>query len=573
MRSTLSEEEKNEIIKDLNIKIGDNILNLAGAYDIEVHLAQKKEHLQSCLHIANDKVPTQLSTAIKKAEKNSKQIQNLKTKSEQLKEKVEDFIKRSEPLKIELDKRFSAISRLEGVLLYLKTFEKIDELCRQMKQCSDDEQLVQLYGELKAICSKNHKRHQAAYIKEYTHYWHNVLKDNLTKHYEDVLKALKWPFSSSENSTPAKEVLMKFTNITRYLFLIQEPEDIVSSNSLEDYSLEQNVSLPVRILLRPIKKRFMFHFTGSRQTARIDRPEWFLTQTLNWIKHNRTFIHDHVQPVADKLDVKGANTVDEFNNGVVSLAAERLHTVLGLYVSQGARGEVADADAAFAHAVDETLGFHRELVAVVGRECGEVVSVLTKAENLVRWLAVEKKYALLKMDEALGSEQWCEPVVSGVGVAVGDVLWVPRAADWFVALLKTIEDRYATLPQPGHRLQFLELQLELVEEWRVRLTQLMGAAMDALQPETFLTSSGPQPLTAVINAAHYTRAVLLQWAHSLHYLQLHFYRRQFDNFTHRQHKDEETEMASSTGESDDYEYASKTVMTEMRNCTRTCPGP
>lgn len=55
------------------------------------------------------------------------------------------------------------------------------------------------------------------------------------------------------------------------------------------------------------------------------------------------------------------------------------------------------------------------------------------------------------MDEALGSEQWSEPVAAGVSVAVGDVLWIPRSADWFIALLKTIEDRYAMLPQPGHR--------------------------------------------------------------------------------------------------------------------------
>lgn len=74
-------------------------------------------------------------------------------------------------------------------------------------------------------------------------------------------------------------------------------------------SEDENLSLPVRILLRPIKKRFVFHFTGPRQTARIDRPEWFLTQTLTWVKSNRTFIHDYVQPVADKLEMKRIDAV------------------------------------------------------------------------------------------------------------------------------------------------------------------------------------------------------------------------------------------------------------------------
>lgn len=64
------------------------------------------------------------------------------------------------------------------------------------------------------------------------------------------------------------------------------------------------------------------------------------------------------------------------------------------------------------------------------------------------------------------------------------------------------------------RLQFVELQLELIEEWRVRLTQLLGAALRELRPAALL-GAGPHALLAVLNAAHYTRTVLLQWAHSL----------------------------------------------------------
>lgn len=50
-----------------------------------------------------------------------------------------------------------------------------------MKQTNDDEQLVLLYGELKEMCNQHQKGHQANYIKEYTHYWHNVLKDKISK--------------------------------------------------------------------------------------------------------------------------------------------------------------------------------------------------------------------------------------------------------------------------------------------------------------------------------------------------------------------------------------------------------
>ncbi|XP_013168977.1 PREDICTED: RAD50-interacting protein 1 [Papilio xuthus] len=581
MKSKLSFEDKVELIHNLDVKIGSDINNLEDAYEVEQELQRKKKQLENYIaHISGivnlnqtqqlspikglgtDQVSAKHSATIQKAEANINQITDIKNKSVKLTTKIDQYLSKTESFREELDKRFSTISKLEGVLLYFKSFEKIDDLSRQMKQCRDNEQLIQLYGELKDMCSQQTQGHQAAYIKEYKHYWHNLLKENFTKHYEDILKVLKWPMTStSESSQPSKDALMKFSNLTRYLFIIQEPEDLIPNSNLEDLSSGSHTSLPVRIMLRPLKKRFQFHFTGTRQTARIDRPEWFLTQTLTWIKDHRKFVNDHVQPVADKLELSHINAVDEFNNGLISFAAERLHTVLGLYISQGSKGEIADVDAAFAHAVDETLGFHRELQSLTGYPLNMALHVLTKAEHFVRWIAVEKKYALAKMDEALESEQWCEPVAAGVSVAVGAALWVPRSADWFIALLKTIEDRYAMLPQPGHRLQFVELQLELIEEWRVRLTQLLGAALHELRAESLL-GAGPHPLTAVLNAAHYTRTVLLQWAHSLHYLQLHFYRRQFEHFTQQQHKDDEVTPAETTVEEESEEKLNQSATAE-----------
>lgn len=82
---------------------------------------------------------------------------------------------------------------------------------------------------------------------------------------------------------------------------------------LNRFPLEKPPCLPVRILLRPIKKRFQFHFTGSRQTARIDRPEWFLTQTLTWIKDHQTFVKVNIQPIADKLELKNIRAVVSIN--------------------------------------------------------------------------------------------------------------------------------------------------------------------------------------------------------------------------------------------------------------------
>lgn len=43
---------------------------------------------------------------------------------------------------------------------------------------------------------------------------------------------------------------------------------------------------------------------GSKQTNRPDKPEWYLTQILTWIKEHQDFIENNVQPVYIKLGIK-----------------------------------------------------------------------------------------------------------------------------------------------------------------------------------------------------------------------------------------------------------------------------
>ena len=58
--------------------------------------------------------------------------------------------------------------------------------------------------------------------------------------------------------------------------------------------------LPVSLLVRPLRKRFLFHFYGAKKTNRPDKPEWFFTQTLTWIRDHEKFVSQWVQPVLNK---------------------------------------------------------------------------------------------------------------------------------------------------------------------------------------------------------------------------------------------------------------------------------
>ena len=66
----------------------------------------------------------------------------------------------------------------------------------------------------------------------------------------------------------------------------------------------------------------------------------------------------------------------------------------------------------------------------------------------------------------------------------------------------TITERYKSLPSSATRVQFLSLQFELLEDFRIRVVQVMKEA-------------GNEPCSpiysAVLNASHYVVRVLREW--------------------------------------------------------------
>lgn len=147
MTSTLSTDDKVDLIHKLNSRIGSDINNLEDAYEFEQELQRKKKQLENCIaHFSNisntnqtaqlsptkgldnDQASAKHSATIRNAEANINQITDIKNKSVKLKTKIHEFLSKTESFRDELDKRFSTISKLEGVLLYFKSFEKLDEL-------------------------------------------------------------------------------------------------------------------------------------------------------------------------------------------------------------------------------------------------------------------------------------------------------------------------------------------------------------------------------------------------------------------------------------------------------------
>lgn len=66
-------------------------------------------------------------------------------------------------------------------------------------------------------------------------------------------------------------------------------------------------------------------------------------------------------------------------------------------------------------------------------------------------------------------------------------------------------DRYKYLPSPEHRLKFLDMQLELLEDFRIRLVQVMKEVTHDSLGDTFC---------AILNGVHYITDVLREWCNT-----------------------------------------------------------
>lgn len=145
--------------------------------------------------------------------------------------------------------------------------------------------------------------------------------------------------------------------------------------------------------------------------------------------------------------------------------------------------------------------------------------------------------ALEKMDIALAADDAFNLFSSD-----DNEMKITACVDVFITLLQTITERYESLPQPGHRLQFLDLQLELLDDFRIRLLQLHHNEIN--DP---VESRLPQ----IANTVYYVEYVLLDWGTTVvrinvlerlrfiiiiiiirynlkHYLHLYHYKNQFE---------------------------------------------
>ncbi|XP_064417524.1 RAD50-interacting protein 1 isoform X2 [Latimeria chalumnae] len=507
------------VVDFMEKELGDDLKSLRKVPELVEKLAAEKSHLEEQVLTITSEVPKKIEKALQNAVDSKNFLGQLLENEMILSKSICSHLITAQPWLEELSVLIAQIEETERHLSYLKWISQIEELSDNIQQhlmtsnVSEAASTLVSMAELDIKLQDSSCTHLLSFIRSTVKFWHKILKNKLTSDYEEVLKQLHWPFIGPPQSqapalSPSANPPELYNNLellfTQLLKLQTSDELITQQKQLpEKYSLPPSppICLPIQIMLVPLQKRFKYHFSGNRQTNVINKPEWYLTQVLMWIGNHTKFLDERIQPVLDKVR-PSLDARLEFSRGLVILVLEKLAADIPRLLYD---------DNLFCHLVDEILLFEKELHGVHGYPSNQpsCMYILSEETYFQRWLTVERKFALEKMDSMLSSEAaWTSQYKN---ISDVDEMKAPDCAETFMTLLLVITDRYKALPTASRKLQFLDLQKDLVDDFRIRLTQVMKE--ETRTPLSFR-------YCAILNAVNYIAAVLADWADNVFFLQL-----------------------------------------------------
>ncbi|XP_068615700.1 RAD50-interacting protein 1-like [Brachionichthys hirsutus] len=438
---------------------------------------------------------------------------------------LDQHLRGARPWMDDLGQMFNHIDTIERHSRYLRCLQRVEELSAAVQQCLMTSSVWEAIGAIDNMAALHtglkHSgcSHLQDFLRETLHFWHKIVKDRLTSDFEKVLVQLHWPVVAppTQSLTPTagyQETSSQLELLVSQLLALQASDDALSQRASASSSPTRTLSscpapvtrspplcLPVQVMIQPLGKRFRYHFYGSRQTNSPSKPEWYLTQVLMWIGNSTAFMEEKIQPVLDRTGTAISARV-ELCRGLLSLVQEK--------VSSDASRLLYD-DVLFCHLVEEVLHFEKDLRGSHSYPAGlpGVLHLLLEDAVLQKWLTVEKKMAVEKMDAMLSTEgAWSSQYKD---ISDMDELKAPDCAETFMTLLQVITERYRALPSPSAQLKFLGLQRELVDDFRIRLTQVMK--------EESRCPLGAR-YCAILNAINYICTVLGDWGDNVFFLQL-----------------------------------------------------
>ncbi|GAU99906.1 hypothetical protein RvY_10841 [Ramazzottius varieornatus] len=363
------------------------------------------------------------------------------------------------------------IKHAEKQIEYLRWLEMFQDQCDRIRSalaCSSHTDATSFLLTLVDWCHQlrtSKCSNLVQYLYDITVYWTRLVSDRVAQDIPVMLNRIGYPRPPSVQKQQALVIEAKLrgelNDIFSTLIRLRLPEFIVPSETSEEKAFLYDL-LPLKYFLQPLEKRFRYHFFVTEKTNRIDKPEWYLTQVLSWIRDYADFVGSLLQPLYDR-DHSHRDAKNDFAWSITMLARSKFLSTLP---------ELLELERHFAHALDEVLTFARTLrsigYSIIQQKFCEVLSV---PEVLKAWMQMEKTLAIDRVTAFLSSETAFKNRYED-GAENPEDFKVAESAQHFVTMLKAISERYELLPTRTEQQQFLAFQLGCVESFIDRLKLL-----------------------------------------------------------------------------------------------------
>eukprot|EP01134_Creolimax_fragrantissima_P000650 CFRG0650T1 len=298
---------------------------------------------------------------------------------------------------------------------YLTLIDEFESWTRRLDTAMAADKLEDTLHPYNSLLRFSHRLARMSYVKLHTLCRERVenIYTSLIQRYSEKLKTslddMQWPqtFGNKlKKPTTYNKGLMLFRLMFCLMVDLQSPYDNENEDNADDESdgtqaLRRRPSivlslLPLSLMLEPLQKRFKFHFSGRRETNRIDKPEWMYTFLLNILKGHIKLLTCIIQPLLDQRNMS-TNAVTVFTHGLIKLVNKKLEFDMDKFLA---------SRELLSHVIAETLAFERELkgVYMYPTDLPISVHVFTGDQDRVDlWLKYEKAYAFAKLETMMDS--------------------------------------------------------------------------------------------------------------------------------------------------------------------------
>lgn len=219
----------------------------------------------------------------------------------------------------------------------------------------------------------------------------------------------------------------------------------------------------LRQFMVPIEKKWVYHFIVSPKTNVLDKPEWYLGQTLKWIYENIDIVESKI-----KLDIVNetecCNIKHKFIKCMLELAMRRLTKDM----STMSRSDEVRRQIILVHTYNEVMQFTKVIRQLLG-DCYQnlddkfdLLSVFADQELFEELMQIEWEYAEKNLREITHSITTWQPVLEG---EYEDEYKVPSCVDRLLMLNNSISERVQCFRQLDCQFKLIELQCYLFNKF------------------------------------------------------------------------------------------------------------